>query len=1147
MRATTAFFLASFLLTSWVSAQQFCGFDDLHLLHTEQEEHCNQRITDQLLEGSLRTGEVLVVPVVVHIIHNNGPENIADEAVVEAIEYLNDAFSNNGYYQNELGVNVDIQFCLAAEDPAGVFSSGIQRVVSSLTDVLVPSEEAELKMLSHWNGEYYLNVWVVDEITREENNEGVVGFATFPSSHGSALDGVVVEVSAMGTSAISTTVLVHEVGHYLGLYHTFQGGCPNDDCLISGDRICDTPPDASAFNTLCYDGTNSCFSDEDDISINNPYRPISLGGLGDQLDMQTNFMDYASLFCFERFTENQANRMRASLLEVRASLLEVGRCDGPCDSPLEVLVTSTELEVEVGEEVSFSNLSSNYTQAEWFLDGASQGGATAYSFIPDLQGTYVVSIVLEGEEPGCAETVTFEVNVTCVVTSVFTNGPTNFETGGSIDLVNESIGAEGYTWYVDGEAVSSDESPSLTFVESGSYTIQLLAEGSTCSVWSSPLNISVGTCVSGNEHNIWLFFNQFGSGYGLDFNTDPPTAVLQNNLPPNADHCKTTICDLAGNVLFLSTGTEVLNRDYEVLPNGGELLGNTSSHFGTMIVARPGSSDEFFVFHSSLPQAKDEGGLYYSMIDQTLDDGYGDVTILNQYLGAFNQEALTCVRHCNLVDFWLLTYDQIEGRYLAWLVTENGVNPSPVVSPLAQDVYHSLPITPNAKGDRIMHGNYLMDFDASSGALSVGVDFALSNVVGWEFSGSGRYLYLLNGEFSTAVSQIDLWNVDIENPLADAVDLSVPAGAVYFYPQRAPDGNIYLENALGGDIARIVAPNLPADQVVFDPMYDNFQALINSFGNYFHRYVDGESLFVEGETVVCAGESIEYAVYGADCLMNEVDWIVEGAGFSENNNGQILINFPASGTVTIKASMQLACGTVMGTLEVEVMPASGLDLGADFGTCGDGEIVSLDAGPGYASYAWSNGETGQGIEVSEPGIYGVIVDTGMCTAADEVEVMAMQIEPINLGPDTVLCDGGVLILNAGFGYNDYTWQDGTTGPVYTVFEGGAYVVSATVPCAVSDTIVIEGCDGSIGLGLEEIKAFPLRIAPNPNRGEFTLEWDKALQLDHWVLLDVSGQRVSEGRLTEGGLAQFSVSVAKGVYVIRVEGPAGAQYERLVID
>jgi hypothetical protein len=83
--------------------------------------------------------------------------------------------------------------------------------------------------------------------------------------------------------------------------------------------------------------------------------------------------------------------------------------------------------------------------------------------------------------------------------------------------------------------------------------------------------------------------------------------------------------------------------------------------------------------------------------------------------------------------------------------------------------------------------------------------------------------------------------------------------------------------------------------------------------------------------------------------------------------------------------------------------------------------------------------------------------------------------------------------------------------------------------------------------LEEIIAFPLRIAPNPNRGSFTLEWHEALELDRWVLLDVSGQRVSEGRLVEGGVAQFHLTVAKGVYVLRVEGPFGAQYARLVID
>ena len=87
-----------------------------------------------------------------------------------------------------------------------------------------------------------------------------------------------------------------------------------------------------------------------------------------------------------------------------------------------------------------------------------------------------------------------------------------------------------------------------------------------------------------------------------------------------------------------------------------------------------------------MPEDAEEGGLYYSLIDEMLEDGLGDVTLKNQFLGTYGQEALTCVRHCNLVDFWLLTYDQLEGRYVAWLVTQEGVASDPVVSELSQDV-----------------------------------------------------------------------------------------------------------------------------------------------------------------------------------------------------------------------------------------------------------------------------------------------------------------------------------------------------------------------------------------------------------------------------------------------------------------------------
>ena len=1147
MKLNFTFLIVMLCVITGGFAQNFCGFDDMQVVHRSHESACNARIHDWLIGEFERTGEVLTVPVVVHIIHNNGPENIDDSFVLDAIGFLNDAFSNNGYYQNELGINTGIQFCLAAKNPNGEFTSGIKRTVSDLTDVLVPSQESELKALSHWNGEQYLNIWVVHEITREADNDGVVGFATFPNMHGNPLDGIVVESTAMGASESATAVVAHEVGHYLGLYHTFQGGCPNVDCLTSGDLVCDTPPDAAAFNTLCFDGTNSCTTDTEDSSINNPYRSVALGGLGDQLDMQTNFMDYANLACFERFTQGQADRMHATLLEVRQSLLDGDRCTGPCELPIEVAITTTQLEIEVGGTIVFSNASANVVSFEWLVNGSSQTESMDFVFTPEEQGEYNVAVVMTGEEPGCIETVVFDVMVSCPVVASFTSGPVQFEAGGSLELENTTTGATNFAWYIDGEFVSNEENPVFEFEASGAYTVQLFAEGPTCSDWSTPLNVSVGTCASGNEADQWLFFNSFGSAFGLDFNIDPPAPILENNLPPNADHCKTTLCDAAGDVLFLCTGTELLNRNYEVMPNGSDLLGNTSSHYGSIIVQRPGIPSEYFVFHSSLPENVSEGGLYYSLIDETLDDGMGDVTLKNEYLGTYGQEALTCVRHCNLVDFWLITYDQLESRYLAWLVTQDGIAFEPIVSNVSQDVFFTLPLTPTAKGDRIMHGNYLMDFDAASGTLSVSVDFGLSNLVGWEFSGSGQYLYLFEGEFGTSVFQVDLANLDASDPMAEASLVNEPSGIVYFYPQRAPDGNIYVENAFGGDIARIVGPNLPAGQVIFEPDFANFQTLINSFGNYFHRYIFGESLFLEGASSACAGSPGTYSVYGSNCLQGTVEWSVEGAAYTELVNGEIIIDFPAAGVVNVTAMMQTECGVVTGMMEIQVSSDVGLDLGTDFGLCEEGATYTLDAGPGFLSYEWSSGESSQTLSVAEPGVYSVTVETDVCLATDEVEVLATTVMPIDLGPDVLLCDGEVMVLDAGVGYNDYVWQDGTTGPFYTAFEAGTYVVSAATPCAAMDTLIVSGCGEGIGLVIDASRPIEIRTIPNPNQGTFEVQWHPFMELDRWSIFAASGQCVSTGLVDNNGSVLIDVTSASGLYIIVLEGSAGRYIKRLVIE
>ncbi len=331
-------------------SQQQCCADHQHNLFLESEGNqtkfslMNEKILHRIIErraSNFRDEETCTVPVVVHVIHENGLENISEQQVNNAIDWLNEAYSNTNGSFNPDGIAIPIQFCLVKRDPDGEFTTGINYVNSNLTNMLVPSQDLELKNISRWNPTQYLNIWVVNSITREPNSPGVIGYATFPDAHGTEIDGIVIEADNFGSTEVANNAFIHETGHYLGLFHTFQGGCPNDDCLTSGDMVCDTPPDQNLFNIACFDGTNSCTTDEDDTSLNNPFRAETLGGLGDQFDQQANYMDYSNVYCFDIFTEGQSERMIAAITEIRSSLLEDDKCSPPCEDPIIVDVTAS--------------------------------------------------------------------------------------------------------------------------------------------------------------------------------------------------------------------------------------------------------------------------------------------------------------------------------------------------------------------------------------------------------------------------------------------------------------------------------------------------------------------------------------------------------------------------------------------------------------------------------------------------------------------------------------------------------------------------------------------------------------------------------------------------------------------------------------
>ncbi len=262
--------------------------------------------------ASLRS-TIYSIPVVVHVIHLGEPIgtgiNISDLQIQQAIAGLNDRFRN----VNGLGVDVELEFCLASKDPNGNSTNGINRVngasvLNYATNGITPTGnpcsgavETTIKDLSRWPVSDYYNIWVVSEIC----NGGFVGYASYPV--GGLYDGLVI-VSTSMTSNSGT--LPHEVGHGFFLYHTFNGdggnvSCPVDtNCAINGDRICDTPPHKQG-----------------DCVVTNP---CTTAGVWD--NSRYNYMSYCPLV--NRFTQGQKDRVRATAIAApRASLLTSVGCE----------------------------------------------------------------------------------------------------------------------------------------------------------------------------------------------------------------------------------------------------------------------------------------------------------------------------------------------------------------------------------------------------------------------------------------------------------------------------------------------------------------------------------------------------------------------------------------------------------------------------------------------------------------------------------------------------------------------------------------------------------------------------------------------------------------------------------------------------
>ncbi|MBL4756037.1 MAG: gliding motility-associated C-terminal domain-containing protein [Flavobacteriales bacterium] len=174
--------------------------------------------------------------------------------------------------------------------------------------------------------------------------------------------------------------------------------------------------------------------------------------------------------------------------------------------------------------------------------------------------------------------------------------------------------------------------------------------------------------------------------------------------------------------------------------------------------------------------------------------------------------------------------------------------------------------------------------------------------------------------------------------------------------------------------------------------------------------------------------------------------------WQDNSTNQNL-NVTQQGTYWVEISDN--CGSATDTLSVTMESVPTLNLGNDSTLC-QGQSLMLNIVGSNVSYLWSDGSMNSSFNVTQQGTYWAEVTNNCGVASDTIDINFNPLPIFELGNDTILCPGDILVLDVTAPNSTYLWHDNSTNPTWSVTQQGTYWITATNMCGVaSDTLNVD--------------------------------------------------------------------------------------------